>query len=112
MLVLSESMSIGWTSKLRLTSVCVMLAVCTAETTAKQRSWTDNTGKFSVVAEFVAISNGDVVLKSSTGKTVRVPLERLSEADRAYSQSREHAAQLAVTYRTRSHRRSRRLVLG
>ena len=77
----------------------LLFATSSSATFSERRSWTDNTGEFSVDAEFVAISDGAVILRSPTGRTVRVPLERLSAADRAYSQSREHAAQLAVTGR-------------
>ena len=69
------------------------LGSCVAAATAEQRTWTDNSGKFTVEAEFVTISDGNILLKTASGKTIRVPLERLSEADRRYGDFREHAAQ-------------------
>jgi Leucine-rich repeat (LRR) protein len=59
------------------------------------RQWTDNTGKHSIEAELVEVKDGMAVLKKSGGKTVDVPLNRLSTADRIYIQSREKPAQKA-----------------
>ncbi len=50
---------------------------------ADDRTWTDDTGKFSVKAEFVAIKQGKVQLKrADNGQLIEVPLDRLSQADR------------------------------
>jgi len=46
-----------------------------AETTP---TWTDTTGKFSIVAEFVRVDRDKVVLKKSDGTELRVPLAKLS----------------------------------
>ena len=48
------------------------------------REWNDNTGQFSVQAEFVDAKDGQVILKKADGKTIEVPLDRLSSADREY----------------------------
>ncbi|MBC8870056.1 MAG: hypothetical protein H8E44_11595 [Planctomycetes bacterium] len=50
------------------------------------REWTDSTGRYSVDAEFVEVtSDGEVVLKrSDNARLITVPLNRLSEPDRAY----------------------------
>jgi len=45
-------------------------------------TWTDTTGKFSIVAEFVGIDSDKVVLKKSDGTEVRVPLLKLSSNSR------------------------------
>jgi len=45
-------------------------------------TWTDTTGKFSIVAEFVGIDSDKVVLKKSDGTEVRVPLTKLSSVSR------------------------------
>ena len=59
-----------------LTLACLALHPLAAE----ERTWTDNTGKFSVEAEFVDIDDGNVRLKrSNTGKVISVPLKRLSD---------------------------------
>ena len=46
-----------------------------------RRTWTDSTGKHEVVARFVELDGTTVVLRRNDGKTVRVPLARLSDAD-------------------------------
>jgi thiol-disulfide isomerase/thioredoxin len=51
---------------------------------AEVRTWTDSSGKFSVEAEFVELQKGKVVLRQEDGKTLGVPLKRLSAADRAF----------------------------
>ncbi|MBL8890725.1 MAG: trypsin-like peptidase domain-containing protein [Planctomycetaceae bacterium] len=46
------------------------------------RTWKDSTGSFSIEAKFVKFSGGDVVLEDKTGKTMNVPIARLSAEDR------------------------------
>jgi hypothetical protein len=49
---------------------------------AKKRTWSDSSGTFTVVAEFLALEGDTVRLKrSDDGKELEVPLSRLSEAD-------------------------------
>jgi len=54
---------------------------------ALARKWTDSTGRFSVEAEFVEFVGGQVALKKTDGELIRLPLERLSEADQQHVQS-------------------------
>lgn len=56
------------------------------------RTWTDQSGSFSIEAEFVAMTNRVVTLKKPDGNSVRVPFARLSEGDRAFVQARAKAA--------------------
>ena len=53
---------------------------------AESRTWKDATGKFSVQATLFYHDASQVVLEKSDGKTVTVPLSKLSAADRAYLQ--------------------------
>jgi hypothetical protein len=54
------------------------------------RRWTDNTGRFSLVARYVAQLPGGVVrLQKSDGGFVRVPLERLSSSDQQFVRERD-----------------------
>lgn len=46
-------------------------------------TWSDATGSFSVEAKFVGISGKDVVLQKADGKTINVPIARLSDTSRA-----------------------------
>jgi hypothetical protein len=49
------------------------------------RTWTDITGKHKTLAEYVSFAEGVVTLrKPGTDKTLKMPLDRLSEADRQY----------------------------
>ena len=49
------------------------------------RTWTDSTGQFSVRATLLGMENGRVTLLRTTGEAFRVPLLRLSTADRRYA---------------------------
>jgi len=51
------------------------------------RTWTDETGVFSVEAELVGVRGAYVQLKKTDGRVVRVPMARLSLADREYVRS-------------------------
>jgi CubicO group peptidase (beta-lactamase class C family) len=55
---------------------------------AAPRTWRDSTSKFSVTAELVEVKDDHVVLKKADGKTVTVPIARLSASDRRYLASR------------------------
>jgi hypothetical protein len=46
-------------------------------------TWTDNTGKFQIEAEFSAVNGKNVVLKKPDGSTIEVPINRLSAASHA-----------------------------
>ena len=45
------------------------------------RTWTDRSGKFSVEAKFVRIDGSFVILERRDGKTIKVPLDKLSKED-------------------------------
>jgi len=51
------------------------------------RKWTDSTGQHSVQAEFVDAKDGTVRLKREDGKTISVPIDKLSKADQQYVKS-------------------------
>lgn len=48
------------------------------------RVWKDATGKFSVEAKVVENKNGTVTLEKSNGNQIKVPLNKLSSADKKY----------------------------
>lgn len=52
------------------------------------RSWSSSMGNFSVVAKFKSISGNQVVLENEAGKTVRVAIDKLSQADQDYLKTR------------------------
>jgi thiol-disulfide isomerase/thioredoxin len=60
----------------------MLLAISPA--VAEVRTWTDDSGKFNVEAEFITAKDGRVRLRRPDGKSLTVALDRLSEQDRAY----------------------------
>jgi len=59
---------------------------------AEPRTWTDATGKSSIIAEFVDYHGGQVRLKTADGRILTVDLGRLSTADQQYVRERSAAA--------------------
>lgn len=53
------------------------------------RTWTDSTGKFTVEAKFLYIVGGKVKLEKKDGRTIALPLEKLSEADKLWIKNRQ-----------------------
>jgi hypothetical protein len=54
------------------------LTLCCLTGTARARTWRDNTGKYSIDADFVAVKPAKVTLKKSDGSFVTIALDRLS----------------------------------
>jgi hypothetical protein len=48
------------------------------------RLWTDSSGKFKINAKLLRVADGNVELQKDDGSVVKVPITRLSEADRRY----------------------------
>ncbi|WP_436716326.1 SHD1 domain-containing protein [Roseiconus lacunae] len=48
------------------------------------RTWSDTSGRFKLQATLIEVKGSDVYLKRTDGKTVKVPLQRLSEIDRQF----------------------------
>lgn len=68
----------------RFAMALLLLSVGAIPSDAAERTWTDSTGKFQVDAELVEVQDGTVVLRRADGRTVRVPLKRLSKSDQQY----------------------------
>ncbi|QEG33346.1 redoxin family protein [Bythopirellula goksoeyrii] len=70
---------------------------------AAERNWTDESGKFSITAEYVGVKGGKVLLRNADGKELSVPLKKLSEADREFvkAQQKEAAQREEVSEPTR-----------
>jgi hypothetical protein len=62
----------------------VSITTAAAERPMSLRTWTDTTGKFSVEAEFAALDGNNVKLKRKDGSVLSVPLDKLSNQDRAF----------------------------
>ena len=52
------------------------------------RIWTDNTGKFSIEAEFKSYANGIVTLMKADGSTIKLPKAKLSDEDQEWIKQR------------------------
>lgn len=48
------------------------------------REWNDRTGRFSVQAKLISSDGNEVVLKKSDGKILKIPRNKLSDADQRY----------------------------
>jgi hypothetical protein len=62
-------------------------SVGNGRTFADTRRWTDITGKHSVEAELITASDAEVLLRNRQGNAIRVPLQRLSNADQFFLSS-------------------------
>lgn len=69
----------------RLLNVALGIAVVFCSCQAQAREWTDDTGQYSVEAEFVELVGQVVKLKRSDGEVISVPLEKLSRSDQEYA---------------------------
>ena len=68
-------------------SVVILLtaiALQSAVADARPRKWTDRSGRFSIRAELMEFKDDQVVLKRPDGKTISVPLMRLSRRDQGF----------------------------
>ena len=62
----------------------VSAGASTSNAVATEREWNDASGKFSITATFVSHKDGSIELRKANGKLLRVPLDKLSEADKKY----------------------------
>lgn len=74
---------------------------------AAERTWTDRSGRFSVKAELVSLSEGKVKLKRTDGRVITLSVERLSAEDQKFLKStakmvveRYAGGQLKARYKT------------
>ncbi len=65
--------------------LCLALLLGTFLTTVVlAREWASASGKFSTEAELVEVKNGNVLLKTSAGKVISIPLQKLRAADQEF----------------------------
>ncbi len=62
----------------------IAMTVLGASQEESTRRWSDDTGQYSVEAEFVQMQDGKAVLRRTDGTIVAVPLRRLSSGDQDY----------------------------
>lgn len=54
---------------------------------AERRTWSDQSGRFSIDATYRGMNGGKVVLEKTDGSRIEVPLDKLSQADQEYVDS-------------------------
>ena len=65
-------------------AIGITFALFTSLAWSADRTWTDATGEFSVIAELVAVRGDKVVLRRQDGKQITVPLAQLSAKDQRF----------------------------
>ena len=77
-------------------TICFVLVLSCYTSPDENRTWKDSTGKFSVEAKLLSIQDGQVVLKTTAGKEIKIPLERLSQEDRLFAEEYQAEASSAA----------------
>ncbi len=62
-------------------------ASTTGESKPTYRTWTDASGKFTMKARSAGVEGDKVSLETEDGRKIRIPIEKLSEADRKFLKS-------------------------
>ena len=70
-------------TRLNLPIMTLLLVAFVLPLSASAETWTDNTGKFQIEADFKGVKGKNVVLKKPDGSTIEVPINRLSAASHA-----------------------------
>jgi hypothetical protein len=65
-------------------TVVAFFSFVTVHAAPPSRTWTDSTGKFKRQGRLLELDGDTVVLETSEGKTLRIPLEKLSKQDREF----------------------------
>ncbi|QEG01100.1 hypothetical protein Mal15_51760 [Stieleria maiorica] len=72
-------------------ALTLSLALVSSPSVADEpRVWTDSTGKFRVTASLIEVQDDVVFLKTDAGKTLKIPLTRLSQADQDFLEAGEN----------------------
>ncbi len=74
---------VGTRALAMIAAVCAWFA-CTAARTGETRTWTNQTGEFTIDAELVVIQQSHVVLRHADGRQITVPLTKLSGKDQEF----------------------------
>jgi hypothetical protein len=56
------------------------------------RTWRDASGKFEIEAALVSVKDDTVALKKKNGRTIHVPVKKLSAEDQKFLQDQSQAA--------------------
>lgn len=78
--------------------ILVVLGAAAASPDAEARLWTDSTGRYTLEATLVAFNEQSVVLQRADHELVAFPVEKLSQADRDFLNSKEARDGMATTH--------------
>jgi WD40 repeat protein len=76
----------------RIVAVLAVLVFATASLAADLRTWSDASGKFTLKAKFVSVTDGKVTLEQEDGTSIEIELAKLSPADQKYVAEQKSAA--------------------
>src|SRR5689334_4243448 len=65
-------------------AACLLVEAVSLFAAEELRTWKDTTGKFSIEARFVKLADETVHLETAAGKAMKIPLDKLSAADRKF----------------------------
>ena len=68
-------------------SIVLALLLCSIDAKGVERTWTSQSGKYSVAAEIIGVKKGFVRLRRSDGKLLKVQISRLCQADQEFLRS-------------------------
>ena len=68
----------------RLFVIGITIALLAGTSWGKERTWTDDSGAFTLVAELVEVRGDKVILRRQNGKQITLPLSRLSTKDQQF----------------------------
>lgn len=71
-------------------AVALLFASGASAQDSTERSWSDVSGQYRIVGRLIEVKDDVVFIESSDGKTVKVPLTKLSKADRDFLESKEN----------------------
>ncbi|MGV3485793.1 MAG: SHD1 domain-containing protein, partial [Planctomycetaceae bacterium] len=79
-----------WTLRCSIGGLWLLISLVASSSAAQSsapRQWSDASGAFKVTAQLVEVKDGAAFLKTDQGKLLKIPVERLSQADQQFLQS-------------------------
>ncbi|MCO8123259.1 SHD1 domain-containing protein [Stieleria sp. TO1_6] len=73
---------------------CACLAATPSYSQESTREWTDSTGRFKITGTLLEVSDGNAMIKNTDGKTIRIPITRLSKPDQEFLNGGENPFQM------------------
>lgn len=83
-------------------ALMVQLSSAPPASAGEPRTWTDSTGKFQITASLIEVRDGSVFLETESGKTVKIPVTRLSRADQDFLEAGDNPFEMVDSQPQRS----------